>query len=134
MLLKAPFMISSRLLPAIKVEGMTISLTYSDRPGDEHRTRYWYALDFDDGTTYEADDLQSGNIGDADLQYGFENLLGYLEHAAESYRYHIRETEEEYEPVFTEEIDEELYCISDEIGMLRLEVEETPGLIEESAR
>jgi hypothetical protein len=132
MLLKAPFMISSRLLPAVKVEGLTISLTYSDRPGDEHRTRYQYYLDFADGTEYEADDLQSGNIGDANLQYGFVNLLGYLDHAAEHYGYCMRDRESGYEPVFTEEIDEKLYCVgADEIGMLRIEIEETPGLIEE---
>ena len=138
MILHAPFMISSRLLPALQVEGLTISLDYSDTPGDGGRTRYWYALDFySDGTLdipeYEAEDLQSG-VGGGTLQEGFESLLSFLEHAAETYRYHIRETEEEYEPVFTWEIDEKLYCVADEIGMLRIEIEETPGLIEESAR
>ncbi|NCC40916.1 MAG: hypothetical protein EOM21_16005 [Gammaproteobacteria bacterium] len=131
MKLHEPFSISARLMAAVKVGGLTISIDYSNRPGDEHRTRYFYALDFADGTEYEADDLQSGNVGDPGLQYGMESLLGYIEHAAEHYRYHMRDLEA-YEPVFTEEIDELLYGLNaDEISMLRDEIENTDNLIEE---
>jgi len=136
MILHPPFLITSRLLPGLRVEGLTISLEYSSRPGDEGRTRYQYYLDFADGTRYEADDLQSG-VGNHSLQYGFENLLGYLDHAAEHYRYHDMESiygnDEEplYEPVFTEEIDAKLYEVGDEICMLRAEIEENPNRIEE---
>jgi hypothetical protein len=125
-------MITSRLMPGLRVEGLTISLEYSSRPGDEGRTRYQYYLDFADGTRYEADDLQSG-VGSHSLRYGFEGLLGFIESAADHFSYFKEDKLENYGPIFTLKIDSKLWSDidMDEIAMLRAEIEENPNLIEE---
>ena len=51
MILKQPFIISSRLLPVIIIGGAEIQLEYAKQEGREGRTRYRWTIDLPDGTT-----------------------------------------------------------------------------------
>ncbi len=88
MKLTEPIIITSRLMTGLQIGNGTISIDYSDRPGDETRTRYLYFIDID-SHEYDNDDLQSGCQGGT-LQEGLESLLAFLIAAGESYDYFIR--------------------------------------------
>jgi len=78
-----PLCITSRLMVGFRfADGSTISIEYSDIPGDEGRTRYHYCIDNDDGREYERSDLQSG-VGHHGIQEGFASLVDFLLNAAE---------------------------------------------------
>lgn len=128
MILHPPFSISSRLLPSLRIEDGVIQLEYSPGPGREGRTRYRWTIDIPAGE-FSGDDLQSG-AGGGGLRDGFESLLAFLDSAAESYRY--RGMEGENADLFPKPVVEWAYMHSDEICMLRLEIEESEKqLIEE---
>jgi len=128
MKLTQPFSISSRLLPALTIGGATIQLEYAMREGREGRTRYQWIIDLPDGTEHTGNDLQSGCQG-GNLQEGFQSLLSFLAAAGESYRYKAMDGENS--DLFPEPITLWASLNADEIGMASLELEETPGLIEE---
>ena len=131
MQLKSPFIITSRLLPGIKVNDGTISIEYSGISSDK-RTIYKYYIDIPEGE-FEGNDLKSG-VGGGNLQSGMESLLSFLNAAAESYNYRMRKGENgrgENEDLFDEKVTEWAANNSDEIGILACEIEEQENLIEE---
>lgn len=131
MILKEPCVITSRLLPGVKVGESFVSIEYSDRGGDDGRTRYRYYLDFPDGTSHTDDALQSGCDG-GDLQAGLRSLLSFLSAAGESYAYGRRNgCKGENAELFPEHVTEWAYQHGDELSMLSCELEEQENLIEE---
>ena len=86
-LLSDPFIISARLLPALKVGDGTLSLA-SASWNDERRLEFGFYLDTPDFEYFD-DNLQSG-CGGCEMVEAFENFLGFLEAAVESYCYEQR--------------------------------------------
>jgi len=135
MKLQNPIIISSRLLPAIRVgdHGM-VSITYADRPGDDHRCRYKYYIDClasSDGLEYVGDDIQTGCRHS--LQSGLEALLSFMSACGEAYAWQERTGQEsEHADLFPETIAQWCADNQDELSMLAYELEETPNLIDES--
>ena len=126
MQLQSPVLITSRLLPGVRVGGGTISITYSDREGEGGRTRYRWFVDLDNGSEFTGDDLQSGCQGGS-LQEGLVSLLSFLGAFAEAQRY----PDSENADLFPSGLAEWATANSDEISMLESEIEETVGLIAE---
>lgn len=127
-----PCLITSRLLPGITIGDTTISIEYSDRPGDGGRTRYRYYIDSPEWE-HSDDDLQSGGMGGG-LQSGLESLLSFLDSEGERYQYVVmRKGYDDGDGWLfgSEQIAEWCYCHSDELAMARMELEETPGIIDE---
>jgi hypothetical protein len=115
--LLAPFEISSRLLPALRIGGAWISLEYSALPGrGDGRIVYRYYIDLPDGYEHTANNLKSGCFGGT-LQEGFQSLLAFLGSADEE--------------LFPAKVVEWARQNEDEIGLLKCEIEETKGLIDE---
>ena len=119
MTLKSPFIISSRLLPALQVAGATLSL---------ERGPVFY-LDLPDGSEHEIRDFSPG-AGNRDIASWFAAMLGFLSAAAESRRY--REWQRKYgvdpdsnEVLFNSTIVDWAAANSDEISMLEYEIEES---------
>lgn len=135
MILKDPFIIGPRLLPALRVGDAFISLGYSTRPGDESRTRYEWYVDIFGLEEYEGDDLQSGNWRDANLQSGFESLLCFLGACAESVNYARRNNlpfhDTEHADMFPRPVAEWAAAHEDELSSLQCWIEEEEGLIDE---
>jgi len=133
MTLQAPFLISSRLLPAVKVGDVTISINFCNSRTPDNRLKFRYFID-GPNLEYTADDIKSG-CGDRyvpeALQQAMETLLAFLEHDGEVYRANMtRHTAlDEDESSFPGNVQEWAYMNSDEIGSLRLELEERKGLI-----
>lgn len=126
-----PVIITARLEPGVKIGKVFISIRYSNKRGEGGRTRYHYSIDGIGRKSFAGDDLQSG-AGGGGLQDGLETLLSFLEAAAESYSYRMRTGRSgENEDLFQPKVVEWAYQNSDEIGMLRTELEETKDLIEE---
>lgn len=128
--LRHPVIITARLEPGVKIGKTFVSIRYSNKRGEGSRTRYHYTIDIG-RKSYSGDDLQSGS-GGGGLQDGLETLLSFLEAAAESYSYRMRTGRSgENEDLFEPKVVEWAYQNSDEIGMLRTELEEDKHLIEE---
>ncbi len=132
MILNSPFIISSRLLPALQVGGATIQLEYSKRDGRDSRTRYQWTIDLPNGQEFTGDDLQSGCQGGS-LQNGFANLLSFLSASGDSLNYQTRTGREgENADLFPAPVVEWAAQNSDELSLLSLEIEESEiDLIEE---
>lgn len=131
MLLKTPFLISSRLLPAIRIAGCTISLEHIGY-GRESRAEYLVYFDFADGRELQESGLAGPAIGEATLQSMFGTLLCFLYACGEGRRYERASgRESEGSKLFQEPIAEWAEMNSDEISSLQYEIEETEGLIEE---
>ena len=130
-MLKSPVGIMPRLLPGVQVGGAFVSIEYADRAGERGRVRYRWYVDLSDGREFTDDDLQSG-CGGGSLQGGLESLLSFLGAFAESWRcngYDVNDGENA--DLFPAGMAEWAQQNSDEIGMLQIELEETPDLIEE---
>lgn len=130
MKLHSPFLISSRLLPALQIGGAWIQLEYSHTV--LNRDHYRHTIDLPSGESFSDSDL-SGHGG---LQEMFCSLLSFLDAAAESYRYHMDYDKaveaDSNATLFPREVVEWAYQNSDEISMTRLEIEESEtALIEE---
>lgn len=128
MKLHDPIVITSRLLPGVRIGDAEVSIQY-DRVSRDGRTVYGYFID-QPGHTYIASDLRSG-VGGGSLQYGLSQLLGFLSAAAEAYGYELRGGESDDGDMFPKAVTEWAYRYADEISMLQLEIEETKGLIKE---
>jgi len=132
MKLSHPFIIGSRLLPAVKIGDTTVSITFSDRPGDERRSRYRYYID--GGCAYTNDDIPSG-VGGGDLRKGMESLLSFLGATAESVQYATRTgkrvSETENGELFPPWVADWAAQHSDELSLAALEIEENPNCMEE---
>ena len=87
MLLNDPFFIGPRLLPALKVGDGTLSLA-SASWNDERRLEFGFYLDTPDFEYFD-DRMQSG-CGGCEMVEAFENFLGFLEAAVESYQFEQR--------------------------------------------
>lgn len=117
MKLRAPFMITARLLPGVKIGDVTLSIQDTGLRTPDNRTVYEYFID-GPGWTHSANDLKSG-CGGGTLQEGMESLLSFLGAAAESY------PDGENSDLFPAWAHQN----SDEITLLGIELKETPGLI-----
>ncbi len=102
-----------------------ISMGQGER-NSEGRTQYGVFIDLPDGSEHEISDLRSGCQGGS-LQEGFSSLLSFLGAAAESYRY--SEEQGENSDLFPLPVTQWAADNSDEISMLRLEIDETSDLI-----
>lgn len=131
MQLTSPIIITARLMPGVKVGDSFISIGYSKRPTTEGRPYRFQC--FIDTPEFEYDDheLQSGRFSSGGLQDGLVSLLSFLGAAAESYRYEMSGRKSDNSDLFPPHVMEWAYQHSSEIDMLRCEIEETPGLIEE---
>lgn len=128
MILKPPFMISGRLMPAIQIADAIISIEIGCLRQVDGRDCYRIFIDIGD-KSYEVDDLRSGCQGGT-IQEEMESLLSFLGAAAESYHHRTRNNRpSENEDLFCKEVTEWAYQNSDEISMLACELSETPGLI-----
>ena len=120
MILHSPFFISARLLPALKVGDATLSADGCV-----------FIFDFPDGREHEVDDFHPGASRDRADWFG--SILCFLEAALESRDYRVRTGRPgENEDLFPAWVLDFFDGQGDEIGMLRIEIEEseTP-LIEE---
>ena len=114
MTLKDPFLISSRLLPAVKIGDCTVSL-------DAQTDRYYF--DFESGESIEGNDF---NPKTADVQEAMGCLLSFVGAFAEGCAYEDRNpgSESENGDLFPASMREWAMQNSDEISMLAYELEE----------
>lgn len=121
MTLKSPFCISARLLPAVQLGDVFISITFEGQAASRAVYRYYI-----DGPQFEhtSNDLKYG-VGGGTLQDGMASLLSFLSACGTSFRTHGENAD-----LFPPKIGEWCYQNCDELAMLQLEIEETPGLIE----
>ena len=83
MKISPPLCITSRLCAGFTLDdGSSVSIEYSDLPGNNGRQRYHYFIDTADGFTAEGEDLESG-VGNGNLQSGLENLIVFIITAGE---------------------------------------------------
>jgi hypothetical protein len=125
MQLKPPFMISSRLLPGLKVADGSLSLEALRRNREGRIVYRWYA-DIPAGEFSEKD-LKSGSGADVDYQNVFGDFLSFLSAAAESYAYGLRMQGDFGENVdlFPRPVVEWAHKHSEEIDTLQLEIEDS---------
>ena len=93
MILHDPFIINARLLPALKVGEGTLSLasaSWAEGPSSVlgKRMEFGFYLDTPDFEYF--DDRMESGCGGCEMVEAFENFLGFLEAAVESYRYEQR--------------------------------------------
>ena len=103
MILRAPFMISSRLLPAVTVGQGTEQITVSLSPSG-------FILDGPFGEHKVTDLTLRGNPS---IESAFETLLSFMTAAAESFRY--RGMDGENSDLFPAEVTEALFQVSTEL-------------------
>jgi hypothetical protein len=86
---------------AAEIGGAVITVSYSERLGDNGRDRYAWSIQLADGRRFENDDLQSG-CGGGNLVQGMASLLSFLSAFAESW--HYSGSEGENADLFPEEL------------------------------
>lgn len=133
MILQNPFIIGSRLLPAIKVGSGTLSLEFVGYA--ESRMVFRWYLDLDDGREFSEADLKSGVQGST-TQRMFESLLGFLCAAAESLQYRVRKGLAEPDPdsnegLFPPDVVAWADFNADELTAIQMELQEHPGLLKD---
>jgi hypothetical protein len=130
MILHSPFFISARLMPAIEIGNVTISIAFSPT-ATKGKSRYNVWFDFPNGKSYQDTSLRSGGCG-GNLQEGMASLLSFLGAAGESYSYTMRTgRKSDNADLFEKPIVKWAYQNLDEISMIAYELEETKGLLEE---
>ena len=139
MMLHPPFMISPRLLPALRLSGAWVQVEYAELDGAEGRTRYRWTIDIDgvdgpDGGGFSGDDLQSGR-GGGNLLDGFRSLLTFLGACGESVNWGRRTSgraeDGEHADLFPVAVAEWAAENEDELTLLHCQLEEDDDLIEE---
>jgi len=131
MKLTDPIIITPYLLPGVEIGSAFISIEYSPRAGRGGRTRYAYHIDLPNKSEHTGDDLQSG-AGGGGLQDGLESLLSFLSACGESVNYAQRTGRGgENAELFPTPVAEWAAAHTDELTLLEMELQETPGLIEE---
>lgn len=123
MILKHPFFISSRLLPAVKIGEDELSIEF-DGESRDGRAIYKVSIDFADGTEYVDNSMKSG-VGGGSLRDGMVAFLSFLGAAAESYRRGGGENEDLFPPHVVEWAN----LHDGEISIAQFEIEETPDCI-----
>jgi hypothetical protein len=125
MTLTHPIIITPRLLPGVQIGGAFISVEPTRATDHYGKTKWQYFIDID-GQENSGADL----AGWGDTQEMLATLLSFLGAAAESYAYRQRTGRDgENEDLFPAAVVEWAYQNSDELSMLAMELEETPGLI-----
>jgi hypothetical protein len=128
MKLSPPFLISSRLLPALHVGGAWIQIEHLGQDGQ--RPVFRWTIDLPDGSEHSAADLKGPMIGAVRLQDMFETLLAFLGACAESRQVWPGHDEPgENANLFPDAVGEWAEANSDELAMLQCELQETPNLI-----
>lgn len=119
-----PFIITARLLAGVRVADAFISITFDGETSDG-RARYRYYID-GPNFEHEGNDLKSG-VGGGSLVGGMESLLCFLGAAADSYAYRGEYTgdPDDNSSLFPEVVTVWAHQHSDEIDMLRFEIEES---------
>ena len=130
-ILTGPVVITSRLLPGIRVGGGEVSVEWSTRPGTDGRARCRYWIDPPKGRGYTADDLESDR-GGGDLQGMLESLLGFLRAWTEALDYQDETgMESENADLFPvggyPSVVAWVMANADELGMIECELSEHPG-------
>lgn len=138
MTLHEPVIITSRLMAGLRLEdGAELSIGFGEETLDG-RIAYDVWIDLpeaevpaDASREFHVTDMRSG-VGRASLQEGLEALLAFLEAAAEAHGYRERTGRPtENEDLFEAPIVAWAAGCADEIGCLRLGLEERPNLIED---
>lgn len=122
MVLNSPCIITSRLLPGIRIGDGTISIEYAGHSPDGRQKYRWY-IDIRAGK-FTGDDLASG-VGGGSLQSGLESLLSFLGACGESY------PDGENAELFPPAVAAWAAQNSDELSLASMELEETDGVIVE---
>ena len=117
MKLNPPFIIAPNLEPGLRIGDAWITLSYSNRPHPEGRQRYEWTW-FRGGREESGDDLASG-VGGGTLQEGFESMLAFLSAFASA-----TEPDSENHNLFPESMSEWAEQNSEEIDMMRLEIDD----------
>jgi len=128
MILHSPFMISARLMAAIKIVDCTISIGYG-KPTSDGRARYDIYFDFADGRVHHETKLRSG-VGGGTLQSGMGSLLEFLGAASDAHASKMRGQESDLTDLFPEFVMKWAYQNSDEISMVATDIVENDNLIE----
>lgn len=129
--LHPPFIISSRLMPGIRVGDAVISVHKGGR-NKEGRTVYDAYIDLAGGYSHHVTDIRSGRQGGTLLE-GFTSLLSFLGAAAESIHYAMRTGKRgENHDLFPVVIMDWAYQNSDEIAILQIEIGENPQWLTET--
>jgi hypothetical protein len=128
--LRAPFVITSRLLPGVRFTDANESISIEfGRETSDGRIRYKYYIDTPD-FSYENDDLKSG-VGGGSLQQGMLSVLSFLGAAAEAFRHG---PESDNFDLFPKHVMEWVYQNADEISVLQMEIQEGGELISENPK
>lgn len=90
MILHKPFMISARLLPALKIGDAWLSLESIVARDERGRQRAIFILDLPDGASHRDDNLRSGCGGFLSPVEAFGAFLGYLDAFAEAVEFETR--------------------------------------------
>ena len=120
--LQEPFFISSRLIPSVRVGETVIGIDYAKICPDK-RVQYRYYIDFPDGTEHVGEDLRSGCNGGS-LKEGMESLLSFLSACGESSNPR-HGGDGDNADLFPPRVAEWCYLNDDEIGSVRLWIEES---------
>lgn len=119
--IKAPMIITSRLKPGVRVADATISLYPTGKVDEDGKPQWMYEFDQDNGYSVFDDDLYG--FGFVSEMMG--TLLAFMEAAAESHAAFIRNGRPgDNDGLFNREVAEWAYQNSDEISMVRMELEE----------
>ena len=130
MILRGPFMISSRLMAAVKVGDGTISLGISGKQTRDGRDIYTVYIDLPEGE-FLVDDMCSG-CGGGSVREGFSALLVFLCAAGEAYDYKQRTGDDsENSGLFPPAVNGWAAEYSGELDILCAELDEHPEWIEE---
>jgi hypothetical protein len=128
MIIKSPFMISSRLLAAAQVGGATVSLEPTGRADRDGKPRWKWYIDLADGSEFSDDDLR----GWGDTRAMMETLLGFLGACGESVAYGERTGRTgENADLFPAAVGQWAAQWRDEISMMELEIGENSDCVTE---
>ena len=129
MILNHPCIISSRLLPAVKIGAAYLSIEYG--PWKEGRRTYRVYLDTP--TFSYTDDTLTSGIGGGNLQEGLRSCLAFMGGCGESINYQARTGRAgENADLYPSHVAEWCADNDDEISMLGYELEENENLIVKS--
>jgi len=121
----APMIITSRLLPGIKINDCTISIKITGNDSDGRTTYYVYFDGDNNKFNYIETELKSGCQGGTEKE-GLTSILSFLSAAGEAYAYNLHRTtnKSENSDLFPPFLNEWAYQNSDEITLAQLELEE----------
>lgn len=121
--LTAPMIITSRLMPGVRVGGVTISIAecdVDDPGGLDFRKSWQYFID-GEGLSYSAQDLDTPHF--TDVRHAMATLLGFLGADAESYVRAKGGRPPEDGWLFDQDVAEWAYQCEDELWNLRTDLE-----------